>query len=633
MRPFGDIRLYVATVAVFVIGFSLSSYLPPARYRSRSSAAGAGREPLLASSPSIQEPLLRSPPSSIPAAGASIPAPAGIFSRDSSSLNNSPEQAASSPSLSIAAASCTIRARFVRLSNEPVGGHLQASEIKVQNATGFNVARGKPCVASSVYGGAFLCEAVVDGATADGFYSSATSDKGEFVDIDLGEETGIAKITVFNRNDPTFTRLQGQQLLLLDGQRATVAAFTLQGLPGGQALDVRADPSCLVRERAASVYVSPSQSAAAAPREGVPSGASTGCAYSELHGRFYGLDAATAVAHAKLFAVFDKAQRHARIGNGDRRHSLPYISGDGFRHIADLVVEEPGDIAHVVAAAAHGGALAVAAAPGTALIVQCAGHLRDDLITAGLLDSAVVDIVLVGHNSDASGPSPDAPLLTHPRLRALFTQNCLGETERMHCIPIGLPNRRWNHGAALAELTEAVIAAAAGSGTPAPLRGQACFDVTHPERAPIMGIIAESNKWIDAPCSRDPVKYYASIVSVDAVVSPRGNGVDAHRSWEALLLGSLIITRHSSVDPLWRDQGHAQQPSWALPVLLLDDWPLLTASNTIDALCAARAVSPDARKRATEHVFFPYWACKVGTAAGRADEFCSTEALLKVFSH
>ena len=51
---------------------------------------------------------------------------------------------------------------------------------------------------------------------------------------------------------------------------------------------------------------------------------------------------------------------------------------------------------------------------------------------------------------------------------------------------------------------------------------------------------------------------------------PQGNGVDTHRIWEALALGTIPIVRTSSLDPLFVD----------LPVLVVGDW---TELNTDDA--------------------------------------------------
>ena len=46
------------------------------------------------------------------------------------------------------------------------------------------------------------------------------------------------------------------------------------------------------------------------------------------------------------------------------------------------------------------------------------------------------------------------------------------------------------------------------------------------------------------------------------VISAEGNGLDCHRTWELLYLGCIVITRSSSLDPLFDD----------LPVVLVQDW-------------------------------------------------------------
>jgi hypothetical protein len=46
------------------------------------------------------------------------------------------------------------------------------------------------------------------------------------------------------------------------------------------------------------------------------------------------------------------------------------------------------------------------------------------------------------------------------------------------------------------------------------------------------------------------------------VLSARGNGLDCHRTWEVLYLGGIVITKASSLDPLYE----------GLPVVAVDDW-------------------------------------------------------------
>ena len=50
------------------------------------------------------------------------------------------------------------------------------------------------------------------------------------------------------------------------------------------------------------------------------------------------------------------------------------------------------------------------------------------------------------------------------------------------------------------------------------------------------------------------------------VVSPHGNGLDCHRTWEALCLGCIVIVQKSSLDALYEN----------LPVLIVENWRDIT---------------------------------------------------------
>jgi hypothetical protein len=46
------------------------------------------------------------------------------------------------------------------------------------------------------------------------------------------------------------------------------------------------------------------------------------------------------------------------------------------------------------------------------------------------------------------------------------------------------------------------------------------------------------------------------------VISPEGNGIDCHRTWEALMLGQIAIIRRNAIAPMFEH----------LPVCIVDDW-------------------------------------------------------------
>jgi len=60
------------------------------------------------------------------------------------------------------------------------------------------------------------------------------------------------------------------------------------------------------------------------------------------------------------------------------------------------------------------------------------------------------------------------------------------------------------------------------------------------------------------------------------VISPLGNGMDCHRTWEALCLGCIVIVKTSFLDPMYE----------GLPVLIVNSWSDITQdllNNTVNS--------------------------------------------------
>ena len=98
------------------------------------------------------------------------------------------------------------------------------------------------------------------------------------------------------------------------------------------------------------------------------------------------------------------------------------------------------------------------------------------------------------------------------------------------------------------------------------------------------------------------------------VLAPRGNGLDTLRAWEALYLGRMVITKNSTLDPVWAD----------LPVWVVNEWSEVSEGGVRDKV---REFTAGREKLATVKLYMFYWACELGRAAGRADEFCSISGL------
>jgi hypothetical protein len=79
------------------------------------------------------------------------------------------------------------------------------------------------------------------------------------------------------------------------------------------------------------------------------------------------------------------------------------------------------------------------------------------------------------------------------------------------------------------------------------------------------------------------------------VVSPHGNGLDCHRTWESLVLGNIVIVKRSSLDPLYE----------GLPVVIVDDWREIDAANL--ARWHAQHAAAFERAEVLERLTNRYW--------------------------
>lgn len=76
------------------------------------------------------------------------------------------------------------------------------------------------------------------------------------------------------------------------------------------------------------------------------------------------------------------------------------------------------------------------------------------------------------------------------------------------------------------------------------------------------------------------------------VLCPEGNGIDCHRTWEALLMGCIPILKHSRIDTLFED----------LPVILINDWSEITKD-----FLEERAKEMANKKYKVEKIYADYW--------------------------
>jgi hypothetical protein len=227
---------------------------------------------------------------------------------------------------------------------------------------------------------------------------------------------------------------------------------------------------------------------------------------------------------------------------------LPFVSGDAFRAYCDYVLDEEDSSLDPLVVK-----------PRSTIFV------KTDYLGYFFLKvhpRIQYPYILVTHNSDYSVPSGYLSYLSDDKIIAWFGQNVDDNSSpKMHPIPIGIANRYWDHGNG--QILQEVQAQNAPRENVLYLNF--AIDTFPQERRRVYSLLAS------APFSyRSPIKkfkgYLQDLASCKFVASPRGNGLDTHRLWESLYLGSYPIVKNSTLDPLYSD----------LPIIIVNDWEEVT---------------------------------------------------------
>ena len=88
--------------------------------------------------------------------------------------------------------------------------------------------------------------------------------------------------------------------------------------------------------------------------------------------------------------------------------------------------------------------------------------------------------------------------------------------------------------------------------------------ISHPERSNLYNLVKNNNNIHFVSNSKSFIDITELYNKYNFVLSPRGNGIDSHRTWELFLAGVIVITKTSSLDEMFIKNN--------LPVVILQDW-------------------------------------------------------------
>jgi hypothetical protein len=234
---------------------------------------------------------------------------------------------------------------------------------------------------------------------------------------------------------------------------------------------------------------------------------------------------------------------------------------------------------------------------------------------ANILPKLVTPFVLVSGDSDlpinASTLGSDLEMmLSSPLLMAWYAQNRDYDHPNLHSLPIGINIHNlwanplnWGGGFILPAMQELQLKTIAENAQP--LSGRIpkifCnwhFSIDRADRRDCLHQIDHSVcHFQENPLPVDQTWDLQS--KYQFVLSPHGAGLDCHRTWEALLLGSIPIVKAAKLNDLFTD----------LPVVIVDDWTQINSNflkNSV-AQISSRPIN-------AEKLIMRYWKTQISKA-------------------
>lgn len=175
--------------------------------------------------------------------------------------------------------------------------------------------------------------------------------------------------------------------------------------------------------------------------------------------------------------------------------------------------------------------------------------------------------ILLTHNGDEAIPGKFLCYLQDPKVIAWFGQNVATHHPKLHPIPIGIFNHLWEPKCAstITEVQKKIVPLAQRDPKTHLLYMNISVSTNHAVRKAVYDCFAQKPFCYNAQ-RRLFANYLQEMAHYCFVISPEGNGLDCHRTWEALHMGCIPIVKSNSLDSMYD----------GLPVLIVQDWNQVT---------------------------------------------------------
>lgn len=184
-----------------------------------------------------------------------------------------------------------------------------------------------------------------------------------------------------------------------------------------------------------------------------------------------------------------------------------------------------------------------------------------------IIDLCKVEVLITGH-SDFSIDKSELDILELPNLKIWFCQNKNFTHEKLKSIPIGITNRD-EPNSRVHEIIGNLDALLEVSKAPRKYKNLCYLNFspgTYPKEREVIINKYKNKSFVTVNNCKKNVNshknFLENVKNHNFTLAPRGNGIDTHRLWESLYLGSIPIVKKCK----------GMEDFYNLPILFVDTW-------------------------------------------------------------
>ena len=229
---------------------------------------------------------------------------------------------------------------------------------------------------------------------------------------------------------------------------------------------------------------------------------------------------------SRTFSVLERAEIKLLQRMYRNSISFPFLSGDAFASLADIVIRDETDLKSL----SH--------YPAGKKVVFCQSRLVPR-IRQFILSETKHAVLIAGNDDYDFQAKNELPL---ENFQHFYLQNSfISDDVKVHTLPIGVENLSIGINGLPKYLSSYSFV---GEKVPKVLVGP--FSPTNIERNELINFASTDKQTFEIISNYSSPKAHAKLsASFKFIACPRGNGVDTHRFWEALYRGSIPIVKTS----------------------------------------------------------------------------------------